>query len=109
LEKSSDIEFIVDKVILATGHSARDIFELLHSKSILIEGKTFAMGVRVEHPQALIDSLQYHCTLEDVEHKRDYLPAASYSLVHQVAGRGVYSFCMCPGGIIAPCATAPVK
>ncbi len=100
-------EFISDAVILATGHSARDIFELLHSKNILIEGKTFAMGVRVEHPQALIDSLQYHCTLNEVEFKREFLPAAPYSMVHQALGRGVYSFCMCPGGIIAPCATAP--
>lgn len=107
LEKDSTLEFIADHVILATGHSARDIFELLHKKNILIEGKTFAMGVRVEHPQALIDSLQYHCALNEVEHKRDLLPAASYSLVHQAMGRGVYSFCMCPGGIIAPCATAP--
>jgi uncharacterized FAD-dependent dehydrogenase len=96
-----------DNVILATGHSARDIFELLHSRNIRIEGKTFAMGVRVEHPQALIDSLQYHCPLKEVPHKREFLPASSYSLVHQALGRGVYSFCMCPGGIIAPCATAP--
>jgi uncharacterized FAD-dependent dehydrogenase len=101
------IQYMADSVILATGHSARDIFELLHSKNILIEGKTFAMGVRVEHPQALIDSLQYHCTPSEVVHKRDYLPASSYSLVHQALGRGVYSFCMCPGGIIAPCATSP--
>lgn len=107
LPNTSTIEFIADAVILATGHSARDIFELLHSKNILIEGKTFAMGVRVEHPQALIDSLQYHCTINEVEKKREYLPAASYSMVHQALGRGVYSFCMCPGGIIAPCATAP--
>ncbi|MBK7184135.1 MAG: FAD-binding protein [Bacteroidetes bacterium] len=107
LEKNTTIEFNADNVILATGHSARDIFELLHKKNILIEGKTFAMGVRVEHPQALIDSLQYHCSIPEVNHKRDYLPAASYSLVHQAMGRGVYSFCMCPGGIIAPCATAP--
>jgi uncharacterized FAD-dependent dehydrogenase len=107
LDKNSSVEFIADNLILATGHSARDIFELLHSKNILIEGKTFAMGVRVEHPQALIDSLQYHCSINEVEHKRDHLPAASYSLVHQALGRGVYSFCMCPGGIIAPCATAP--
>ncbi len=106
LENNTTIEFIADNVILATGHSARDIFELLHKKNILIESKTFAMGVRVEHPQALIDSLQYHCTVNEVNHKRDYLPAASYSLVHQAMGRGVYSFCMCPGGIIAPCATA---
>ena len=107
IDSDSTTEFIADSVILATGHSARDIFELLHSKNILIEGKTFAMGVRVEHPQALIDSLQYHCTLNDVSKKRDFLPASSYSLVHQALGRGVYSFCMCPGGIIAPCATAP--
>jgi len=107
IESQSQLEFIADNVILATGHSARDIFELLHKKNILIEAKTFAMGVRVEHPQALIDSLQYHCAINDVNRKRDYLPAASYSLVHQAMGRGVYSFCMCPGGIIAPCATAP--
>ena len=106
LDKNTSIEFNADVVILATGHSARDIFELLHSKNILIEGKTFAMGVRVEHPQALIDALQYHCSLNEVKHKRNFLPAASYSLVHQALGRGVYSFCMCPGGIIAPCATA---
>jgi uncharacterized FAD-dependent dehydrogenase len=107
LETSTTTEFIADSILLATGHSARDIVELLHKKSILIEGKTFAMGVRVEHPQALIDSLQYHCTLKEVQKQRDYLPAASYSMVHQAMGRGVYSFCMCPGGIIAPCATAP--
>jgi uncharacterized FAD-dependent dehydrogenase len=89
-------------LILATGHSARDIYELLHSKGILLEAKPFAMGVRVEHPQQLIDKIMYHC---DVRHP--YLPAAPYSAVQQVNGRGVYSFCMCPGGIIAPCATAP--
>jgi uncharacterized FAD-dependent dehydrogenase len=107
LETTATTEFIADSVILATGHSARDIFELLHKKNILIVGKTFAMGVRVEHPQALIDSLQYHCTRQEVQKQRNYLPAASYSMVHQALGRGVYSFCMCPGGIIAPCATAP--
>jgi uncharacterized protein len=89
-----------DAVILATGHSARDIFKLLHSKKILIEAKPFALGVRVEHPQALIDSIQYHCPS-----RGEYLPPASYSLVHQVNGKGVFSFCMCPGGIIAPAAT----
>ncbi|CAN5698346.1 FAD-binding protein [soil metagenome] len=89
-----------DAVILATGHSARDIFELLHKKNILIEAKPFALGVRIEHPQTLIDSVQYHCTL-----RGDHLPPASYSLVEQVNGRGVFSFCMCPGGIIAPAAT----
>lgn len=107
LEKNTTTEFNSDHVILATGHSSRDIFELLHNKNILIEGKTFAMGVRVEHPQALIDSLQYHCGINEVPQKREFLPAASYSLVHQAMGRGVYSFCMCPGGIIAPCATSP--
>jgi len=93
--------FCADAYILATGHSARDIFKLLHSKNILIEAKPFAMGVRIEHPQHLIDSIQYHCATE-----RDInLPPASYSLVHQVNGKGVFSFCMCPGGIIAPAAT----
>lgn len=89
-------------VILATGHSARDIFQLLHDQHILIEAKPFALGVRVEHPQTLIDSAQYHCAL-----RGDHLPPASYSLVEQVDGRGVFSFCMCPGGIIAPAATSP--
>ena len=88
-------------VILATGHSARDIFTLLHDKKIRIEFKPFALGVRVEHPQALIDSAQYHCKT-----RGDFLPPASYSLVQQVEGTGVFSFCMCPGGIIAPAATA---
>lgn len=96
----------VQKIILATGHSARDIYELLFKKNILIEAKPFALGVRVEHPQSLIDQIQYHCgSLEEVISKREYLPAASYSLVQQIGNQGVYSFCMCPGGIIAPCAT----
>ncbi len=99
-------EFEASNVLLATGHSARDIFELLHQKNILIEAKPFAMGVRAEHRQELIDSLQYHCTIEEVERTRQFLPASPYSLVHQADGKGVYSFCMCPGGIIAPCATA---
>lgn len=89
-------------VILATGHSARDIFELLYSKKVLIESKPFALGVRVEHPQSLIDSAQYHCAV-----RGDFLPPASYSWVQQVDGKGVFSFCMCPGGIIAPAATSP--
>jgi uncharacterized FAD-dependent dehydrogenase len=89
-------------VILATGHSARDIFTMLHRQQVLIEAKPFALGVRVEHPQSLIDSAQYHSLFRD-----EYLPPASYSLVEQVEGRGVFSFCMCPGGIIAPAATAP--
>ena len=89
-------------VVLATGHSARDIFELLHAKGIRIEAKPFALGVRIEHPQMVIDRIRYHCDVRD-----PYLPPASYNAVQQVDGRGVYSFCMCPGGIIAPCATAP--
>lgn len=108
VETGEQKEFTASQLILATGHSSRDIFELLYRKNIFIESKTFAMGVRAEHPQVLIDSIQYHCrTLDEVELKRAYLPAASYSLVHQSNGRGVYSFCMCPGGIIAPCATSP--
>jgi uncharacterized FAD-dependent dehydrogenase len=96
----------VQQLILATGHSARDIYELFDKRNILIEAKPFALGVRVEHPQSLIDKIQYNCSnLQDVIEKRNYLPAASYSLVNQVKGHGVYSFCMCPGGIIAPCAT----
>lgn len=91
-----------DKLILATGHSARDIYTLLHNKSIEVECKPFALGVRIEHPQQLIDSIQYHCTVRD-----EHLPPASYSVVAQEYGRGVFSFCMCPGGIIAPAATNP--
>lgn len=94
-------------VILATGHSARDIFSLLHEKEIAVEAKPFALGVRVEHPQNLIDKIQYHCSVD----RGQYLPASSYALVHQakIAGkeRGVFSFCMCPGGFIVPAATAP--
>jgi uncharacterized FAD-dependent dehydrogenase len=94
-------------VLLATGHSARDVFELLHQRGIAIEAKPFALGVRVEHAQSLIDQVQYHCKTV----RGPYLPASSYSLVHQakVNGkeRGVFSFCMCPGGFIVPAATAP--
>ncbi|MGZ3862752.1 MAG: NAD(P)/FAD-dependent oxidoreductase [Bacteroidia bacterium] len=101
-------EFHAEFLVLATGHSADDIYRLLDKKKITIEAKPFAMGVRVEHPQHIIDSIQYHCTtINDVKHAREFLPASSYSLVQQVKGRGVYSFCMCPGGIIAPCATGP--
>ncbi|MEO6917264.1 MAG: FAD-dependent protein [Chitinophagaceae bacterium] len=89
-------------VILATGHSARDIYEMLWRKDITIHAKPFALGVRVEHPQQLIDSIQYHQLSRD-----EFLPPASYSLVQQVGGRGVFSFCMCPGGIIAPASTSP--
>jgi uncharacterized protein len=96
-----------EAVILATGHSARDIFTLLNRKGILLEAKPFALGVRVEHAQILIDQIQYHCPVD----RGPYLPASSYALVHQakVEGkeRGVFSFCMCPGGFIVPAATAP--
>lgn len=91
----------VQAVLLATGHSARDVFEMLHTADIYTEAKPLAMGLRIEHPQGLIDRIQYHC-----DSRGDYLPPASYSIVQQAKGRGVYSFCMCPGGIIAPCATA---
>jgi uncharacterized FAD-dependent dehydrogenase len=101
---SDQQKFNADALILATGHSARDIFTLLHQKNILIERKPFALGVRVEHSQQLIDAIQYHCPL-----RSEFLPPASYSLVQQVEGRGVFSFCMCPGGIIAPASTAPAE
>jgi len=91
-----------EAVILATGHSAREIYELLYEKGISIEAKTFAVGVRAEHPQTLIDSIQYN-----QPQRGPYLPAASYTFVEQVEQRGVYSFCMCPGGIMVPAATAP--
>jgi uncharacterized protein len=95
-------EMTVNAVILATGHSARDVYELLHKKNIALKAKSFAMGVRVEHPQEIIDQIQYHCSGE----RNELLPAAAYSLVQQVNNRGVYSFCMCPGGFIVPAATA---
>lgn len=95
-------EFSGDAYLLATGHSARDIFHLLAYKNILIEAKPFALGIRIEHPQTIIDTAQYHCSFRD-----PLLPAASYNLVEQVNDRGVFSFCMCPGGIIAPAATNP--
>lgn len=107
LQDGKEKQFEAKQVLLATGHSARDIFELLHRKNILIEAKPFALGVRVEHPQELIDRIQYHCTADELQQQREWLPAAAYNLVHQVEGTGVYSFCMCPGGIIAPCATGP--
>jgi len=100
LEFNHSLNVPVNKVILATGHSARDIFYLLHKRGIEVKAKPFALGVRVEHTQDFIDKLQYHGRLND-----EFLPPSSYSLVTQVDGKGVYSFCMCPGGIIAPCAT----
>jgi uncharacterized protein len=95
-------EFRGDAVILATGHSARDMYHLLHSRDIKIEAKPFALGVRIEHPQPLIDKIQYRQSPRD-----EHLPASSYKLVCQVGGRGVFSFCMCPGGLVVPAATAP--
>ena len=95
-------EYFADSVILATGHSARDIYKLLAQKDIRLEPKPFALGVRIEHPQALIDKIQYKQSPREAD-----LPAASYKLVCQVENRGVFSFCMCPGGLIVPAATAP--
>ncbi|MBI9088838.1 MAG: FAD-dependent oxidoreductase [Desulfobacterium sp.] len=97
-----DGEYPADAVVLATGHSARDIYDLLDQKGILLEAKSYAMGVRVEHPQALIDSIQYR-----TPERAPFLPVASYSLACQVGKTGVYSFCMCPGGMLVPAATAP--
>jgi len=94
-------KFKANAILLATGHSARDIFELLYAKNIAIETKPFAIGVRIEHDQRTIDKLQYKC-----DDRGEYLPPASYSIVAQVNDHGVYSFCMCPGGIVAPCATS---
>lgn len=95
-------EHFAAATILATGHSARDIYTLLYKRQIRLEAKAFALGVRIEHPQSLIDTIQYR------QPKRDeYLPAASYSVVCQVEKRGVFSFCMCPGGLIVPAATSP--
>jgi len=100
LENGQDISG--EAVILASGHSGREIYELLHAKQILVQPKPFAMGVRVEHPQTLIDSIQYH---QAPRHEK--LPPASYQLVSQIDGRGVFSFCMCPGGFIVPTSTSP--
>lgn len=90
-------KILAQATIIATGHSARDVYEILHRKGVVLESKPYAMGVRVEHPQELIDSIQYK-----MPHRGEYLPAAAYSLVAQVGGRGTYSFCMCPGGFIVP-------
>ncbi len=98
---SDNEKYMSPYVILATGHSARDIYEICSKRGIELEMKSFAMGVRVEHPQELIDKIQYHGNS-----RGEYLPAASYNLAKQVDGRGVYSFCMCPGGFIVPSATS---
>ena len=98
---SGSEKFFSPFVILATGHSAKDIYDICKARGIDLEQKSFAMGVRVEHPQELIDRIQYHG-----QSRGDFLPAASYNLVKQVDGRGVYSFCMCPGGFIVPSATS---
>lgn len=102
VKTKNDEKYTAKNVILATGHSGRDIFYLLQKNGIEILAKPLAMGVRVEHPQSLIDSIRYHC-----EVRSPLLPASEYSVVKQIDGRGVYSFCMCPGGVIAPCATSP--
>lgn len=96
-------EIYSGEVILATGHSARDVYYFLKEAGVKMEAKGFAMGVRLEHPQSLIDKLQYHTK----EGRGKYLPAAEYSFVTQVDGRGVYSFCMCPGGVVVPAASSP--
>lgn len=90
-------------VILATGHSARDVYSMLHDQQVTLEPKGIAVGVRLEHPQHIIDQIQYH----NPNGRGEYLPAAEYSFVTQVNGRGVYSFCMCPGGVVVPAASAP--
>ena len=95
-------DFNARELILATGHSARDIFKKLDKLGIAVENKPFALGVRIEHPQSLIDSIQYKC-----DERGDFLPPAAYNLVSQTQFKPAYSFCMCPGGIIAPCATSP--
>lgn len=100
---ASGEELEADGVILATGHSARDTIRNLHAQGVEMEAKGFAMGVRLEHPSRLIDSIQYH----NKEGRGDYLPAAEYSFVTQCDGRGVYSFCMCPGGVVVPAVSGP--
>lgn len=100
VESGKEQQSSAEALILATGHSAKDVFELFERKKWRVEAKPFAMGVRIEHPQALIDTIQYHG-----QDRGNWLPPASYRLVCQASGRGVHSFCMCPGGIIAPCAT----
>lgn len=100
---AADEEILADSVILATGHSARDIYRLLHEKRILMEAKPFAVGFRIEHPQPFIDQTQYH--LDPGKDRPELLPAARYRLATKIRGRGVHSFCMCPGGWIVPAST----
>jgi uncharacterized FAD-dependent dehydrogenase len=102
IELNNEKKIVCSQLILATGHSARDIFELLVARKIKVEAKPFALGVRAEHPQSLIDRIQYKKS-----ERGEFLPPASYKLVKQIKDKGVFSFCMCPGGIIAPCATEP--
>ena len=90
-------------VILATGHSARDVYQMLYDNDVTLEEKGLAVGVRLEHPQRIIDQIQYHSVLG----RGDYLPAAEYNFVTQVDHRGVYSFCMCPGGFVVPAVSEP--
>lgn len=97
---NENIEIPGDALILATGHSARDVYEMLRKKNIAMEAKGFAVGVRIEHPQQRIDRIQYHS-----EKRSEYLPASYYNIACQIEGRGVYSFCMCPGGLIVPSST----
>ena len=94
---------ILGPVILATGHSARDVYRWLAANQVEVEAKGIAVGVRLEHPSELIDQIQYHSK----NGRGKYLPAAEYSFVTQVDGRGVYSFCMCPGGFVVPAASGP--
>ena len=100
--KCGEKEFRANHVVLATGHSARDIYQMLHEKGILIEPKPFALGLRIEHSQSFIDKIQYRQSIRE-----ENLPASSYSVVTQVNDKGVFSFCMCPGGLVVPAATAP--
>ena len=102
VQVNNELEFQADGIILATGHSARDIYQMCHDRGVRLEAKPFALGVRIEHPQGLIDRIQYR-----QNPREDGLPAASYKLVSQVEGRGVFSFCMCPGGLVVPAATNP--
>ena len=101
IQINNDFWLPIQSLILATGHSARDIYELLDRKNIQLEAKDFAMGFRIEHPQEIIDSLQYHCEIRD-----ENLPPAYYSLSRKLGEKSIYSFCMCPGGIIAPASTS---